>query len=272
MFIDSEFLPTTCPECHSMLEWTKDKDGKDGADLQCPNRKCGEVKRVESFIKDLGIDKVGESSLINFGIRTFTDLLSWSPDLKYRSQVDFTKQLSKKLFNASKVDIMRASNLDGVGTTIFDKILNISNGGDLESMNYMFTNGNYAKYLTEGIGERTLEKAEDDWNDAWAIMQKIVADVRYEEPIEVPKPVKVIAEGSKVAGKSFLFSGTMVKRRTDMEQLVDDMGGFVASSVNKNLQYLICGADQWGSSTKFQKATKLNIPILTESEFWDLVR
>jgi DNA ligase (NAD+) len=70
---------------------------------------------------------------------------------------------------------------------------------------------------------------------------------------------------SPLAGKTFLFTGTLTQMtRDEAEAKVENAGGKIASSVSKNLHYLVVGEK---AGSKLQKATTLGIAILTEQEF-----
>ena len=68
---------------------------------------------------------------------------------------------------------------------------------------------------------------------------------------------------SPLAGKTFLFTGTLTQMTRD-EAEAKKAGGKIASSVSKNLHYLVVGEK---AGSKLQKATTLGIAILTEQEF-----
>jgi len=57
-------------------------------------------------------------------------------------------------------------------------------------------------------------------------------------------------------------------KRNEAEELVLQLGGNIASTINKNLDYLIVG-DKAGS--KLEKAKNLGIKILNEKEFMELI-
>lgn len=71
-----------------------------------------------------------------------------------------------------------------------------------------------------------------------------------------------------LTGLSFCFTGEMVNKRGDLENMVKSKGGEVKSSVTKKLTYLVL-ADT--STTKAAAAKKLNIKCLSEEEFLGLV-
>lgn len=69
-------------------------------------------------------------------------------------------------------------------------------------------------------------------------------------------------------GKSFVITGTLSKPREEYESIIKSHGGEVSSSVSKNTSYLIAGLNP---KSKYQKAEKLGVPILSEQEFIKLM-
>ena len=69
-------------------------------------------------------------------------------------------------------------------------------------------------------------------------------------------------------GKKFLFTGSLVKlTRPEASDLIKEKGGIVASSISKDIDYVVVG-DKPGS--KYDKAKKMNLKIINEDEFQDL--
>jgi DNA ligase (NAD+) len=67
-----------------------------------------------------------------------------------------------------------------------------------------------------------------------------------------------------LSGLSFLFTGTLSMKRNEAEAKVIENGGSVASSVSKNLSYLVAGEK---AGSKLDKANSLGVKVITESEF-----
>lgn len=77
---------------------------------------------------------------------------------------------------------------------------------------------------------------------------------------------------SRVAGKTFMFTGTLSVPRHEAQSIVEELGGIAGSSITKETDYLVCGPDQVGKSNKWEKAGLLGITRVDEDYFWDLVK
>ncbi|MBQ7476311.1 MAG: NAD-dependent DNA ligase LigA [Selenomonadaceae bacterium] len=74
-----------------------------------------------------------------------------------------------------------------------------------------------------------------------------------------------VESDSKIAGKSFVLTGTLENySRDDATKLIEERGGIVKSSVSKITDFVIAGED---AGSKLAKASQLGIKILSESEF-----
>lgn len=86
-------------------------------------------------------------------------------------------------------------------------------------------------------------------------------------------PVQNLAEDATpqgpLAGKTFLFTGTLSMPRTQAQELVLNAGGEVLGSVSGKLNYLVAGESP---GSKVDKARKLGIPIFDEEAFKRLLR
>jgi DNA ligase (NAD+) len=75
---------------------------------------------------------------------------------------------------------------------------------------------------------------------------------------------------TKLSGKTFVVSGVFEKfSRDDLKKAIEDNGGKVGSSISAKTDYVVAG-DNMGPA-KLEKANKLNIPIISENEFMDLI-
>ena len=70
--------------------------------------------------------------------------------------------------------------------------------------------------------------------------------------------------GGALSGKTFVITGTLpTYSRDEARRLIERHGGTVASSVSKNIQYVLVGSD---AGSKLTRARELGIPLLTEAE------
>lgn len=68
-----------------------------------------------------------------------------------------------------------------------------------------------------------------------------------------------------LAGKQFVLTGTLKEfTRTQAKEIISELGGRVTGSVSKKTDYVVAGEDP---GSKYQKAQKLCVPIISEEEF-----
>jgi DNA ligase (NAD+) len=77
---------------------------------------------------------------------------------------------------------------------------------------------------------------------------------------------KQVAENDRLAGQTFLFTGTLNKlKRSDAEEMVEKNGGKIVGGVSSKLNYLVVGED---AGSKLEKAKKItSIKIINEEDF-----
>jgi len=72
-----------------------------------------------------------------------------------------------------------------------------------------------------------------------------------------------------LSGKRFVFTGILEKySRAEAEGIVESLGGSFTSSVSENVDFVVAGKDP---GSKYEKAKKLGIAIISEEEFDKLV-
>ena len=75
-----------------------------------------------------------------------------------------------------------------------------------------------------------------------------------------------------LSNKTFVITGSLThyKNRDELVSVIESMGGKVSGSVSAKTSYLI-NNDAQSSSSKNQKAKKLNIPIISEQDFINMI-
>jgi DNA ligase (NAD+) len=75
--------------------------------------------------------------------------------------------------------------------------------------------------------------------------------------------------GGRLTGKSFVFTGSLVRfTRDEAKRLVEDEGGSVVSSVSKKTGFVVAGEE---AGSKLARAQELGVTVLSEQEFLELL-
>jgi DNA ligase (NAD+) len=125
------------------------------------------------------------------------------------------------------------------------------------------------------LSEEDLMEVEGIGPEVAASVHQFFGDKKNKESTERLKKagVKVIEpkvkEKGKLAGKTFVFTGTLKTfGRDEARNLVESLGGTTVSSVSKKVDFVVIGEDP---GSKFDKAKELGIKILTEEEFKKMI-
>jgi DNA ligase (NAD+) len=118
-----------------------------------------------------------------------------------------------------------------------------------------------------GIGSKVAESIYEYFHDKDNL--KLVDDLLKIE-------VSIKSEGGKtktpkkLAGLSFVLTGTLRKlSRDEVKEKIRALGGNISSSISKNTNYVVVGENP---GNKFEKAKKLNIKIIDEKEFLEMIK
>ena len=119
----------------------------------------------------------------------------------------------------------------------------------------------------EGIGETVIDALAAFFSEPHNVtaLDDLLAEVTVE-----PFVRSAAAEGSPVAGKTVVFTGTLERMtRGEAKALAERLGAKVAGSVSKKTDYVVAGAD---AGSKLAKARDAGVAVLTEEEWLGLVR
>jgi DNA ligase (NAD+) len=127
----------------------------------------------------------------------------------------------------------------------------------------------YDELITvDEIGSRIAESLIDYFKDHRHIdqLEKLKrAGLQFET-----EATEVALASDKLAGKSFIISGVFENfSRDELTEIIQSNGGKIVSSISAKLNFLVAG-DNMGPS-KLEKAQKLNIPIISETELLAMI-
>lgn len=85
-----------------------------------------------------------------------------------------------------------------------------------------------------------------------------------------PRETKPKDHHEFISGKAFVVTGTLSRMgRKEIEDLISSLGGRAVSKVTKKTDYVIVGTN---AGSKLDEANRLNVPILSEDEFFDMIK
>jgi DNA ligase (NAD+) len=76
------------------------------------------------------------------------------------------------------------------------------------------------------------------------------------------------ARGTKLAGKTFVLTGTLDRPRDQVKRMIEDAGGRVSGSVSKKTDYVVAGTD---AGSKLDKAKELGVAVIGERDLDELL-
>lgn len=263
---------THCPECNTELVRNEGE-----ANHYCPNfYGCPPqiIGRIQHYIsrKAMDIEGLGGETvtlLFNNGlVHNYADLyeLTVSQILPLeRMAQKSAENLVKGVENSKNIPFERvlfALGIRFVGETVAKKLAkHYKNIDALRQATLMDL------VLVDEIGERIAQSVLDFFENQEnkIIIKKLAGFGVQFEIIEKINPNAT----EKLSGKTFVVSGVFEKfSRDDLKKAIEDNGGKVGSSISAKTDYVIAG-DNMGPA-KLDKATKLNIPVITEDDFMNL--
>lgn len=259
--------PIICPCCKEKLQ-------EIGINLFCVNQNCRDkqINKITYFASKNCMDIVGLSDKI---IATLFDknLIRKASDLYQLTPQDFEgiegfkdKKINnilssiEKSKNVNLNNFIDALSIDGVGektakdlakkfldinslkNATYEQLININDIGDIIAKNII-------EYFSNKDNLDEIERL-------------------FELGVNIKKSEKKqINKDSFFYNKKVVLTGTLDNyKRQEATKLIEDRGGEVVSSVSKNTDYVICGAD---AGSKLDKARALKINILYEKDFID---
>ena len=264
---------THCPECNTELIRAEGE-----ANHYCPNfYGCPPqiIGRIQHYIsrKAMDIEGLGGETvalLFNNGlVHNYADLYELTVEqvlpLERMAQKS-AENLVKGVAHSKEVPFERvlfALGIRFVGETVAKKLAKHYKSIDALSQASLMD-----LILVDEIGDRIAQSVLDFFENQEN--RKIIDRLKkYGIQFEIVEKVNPNAT-TKLSGKTFVVSGVFEKfSRDDLKKAIEDNGGKVGSSISAKTDYVVAG-DNMGPA-KLEKANKLNIPIISENEFMDLI-
>lgn len=270
-------IPKFCPACS---EKTQIKNENGVETLYCVNEACPakQIKRFSLFVSRdaMKIDGLSEATLEKF------------------ISVGFIKKLSDIYKLAEHKEAI--CNMDGFGDKSYEKLISsIEKSRDVLLPNLIYALGilnvglSNAKiickafdYDIEKIKNATVEEiaVTDNIGDviATSVFDFFHDSEKLSEFNELVNELNILIPekketNSNIVGKTFVITGSLntYENRNALKDLIESLGGKVAGSVSAKTDYLI-NNDVTSNSSKNKKAKELNIQIISEENFNELIK
>jgi len=260
-------IPKKCPVCGTKIVHTADEVA-----VRCPNRMCpARLKwRIKYYASRdaMDIDHLGESTIDKLIENDFIDNIA-------------------DLYSLKKEDILK---LEGFKDKSAENLLDSIEKSKKQSLSRLIYGlgirhvGKYAAQLlasqynsVDELAKTSAEELKEIHGLGEKTAEAIATFFATEENLNLIEKLKDIGVKTKevkakdllLRGKKFVFTGGLTSMsRPDASELVKQKGGIVASSVSKDLDYVVVG-EKPGS--KYEKAKKLGIKVINEEEFKKIV-
>lgn len=269
-------IPTVCPCCGHPTEVKYTDNSKV---LMCTNPDCS-AKKLACFThfvsrKCMNIDGLSERTLelliSNNLIKNFRDIYHLKEHVGKLCTLDgMGKKSVENLLNSIEKsrdvkleNFIAALGIPNIGLSAAKAISKKFNGSHYDFI-LALSNDNYDFSQIDDFGEITNKSLHDWWHSKDPMVELL--------PMEVNFIVEDTGSNANLDGKSFCITGSLTyyANRDALVKAIEDNGGKYVSSVSKKTDYLI-NNDKTSTSGKNKKAMDLNIPIISEEDFINMI-
>lgn len=278
-------IPDKCPICGQSTKIIKENESEV---LCCTNEDCkgrllGKLTHAASK-NALNINGLSESTIekfINLGwLNSIKDIYYLSAhENEMKTMESFGKKSVEKLLNSIKES--RKTNLQRFLYSLSIPLLGKSASQDIAQScteqntssigNFMVTMTTYgAEHFRSisGIGDSLINSLNTYFNKHCSEIFELSKEFTFESPNIVLDKIP-----NTLQGKTFVVTGSVnhYKNRDELKADIVARGGTVAGSVSSKTSYLI-NNDINSTSSKNQKAKSLNVPIISEEDFLQMLQ
>lgn len=274
-------IPNKCPICGQPTKIVKENDSEV---LMCENPDCkGKLlgKLVHATSRNaLDIENLSESTIekfINLGWLTSIKDIYYLKchENEMKTLEGFGKKSVEKLL--SSIEKSRNTTLDRfiyslsipmIGKTVSKLIAEKVNYSIREFITIMGIKGAVYFSSLDGISDKKISSIDSYWSKHSDMIYELSKEFTFESPNIVLDEIP-----NTLQGKTFVVTGSVnhYKNRDELKADIVSHGGTVVGSVNSKTSYLI-NNDINSTSSKNQKAKSLNIPIISEEEFFSMIQ
>jgi DNA ligase (NAD+) len=262
-------LPDSCPQCNGEVIRPEGE-----VVARCQNAACpAQVKgRIDHFVskRAMNMDGLGTKlidQMVEEGLlRDFSDIFT----LKKEDVAGLERMAEKSAENL--MDAIKASKIVSLWRFVYG--LGIRNIGEHLAQVLANRFGDLDAIMSAAPEE--LEEIDEVGPIVAASIHSFFSGESNRAIVERCLASGVILENpptfsgaTPLEGKTFVFTGSLEKfSRSEAKEMVEHMGGRAGGSVNQKTDYLVAGP---GTGSKKTKAEELGVPILTETEFFNLI-
>jgi DNA ligase (NAD+) len=266
-------FPSHCPDCGTALIRNEGEANHYCMnELGCPTQIKG---KIEHFIqrKALNIENLGVETIdLLFEKRIISNVADLY-DLNEKSFVGLEGFQAKSISNILKSiekskeipfrRVLFGLGIRHVGATIAEKLVL-----QFQSIEKLMVASYEELIEVPEIGDRIAQSLMDYFSKEENL--QIIERLRQSQ-IQLSEIIsQIVLESSVLEGKSFVISGVFENfERDELKDKIVANGGKVVSSISSKLDFLLAGQNM--GPAKLEKANKLNIKILSEEEFLQLL-
>ena len=263
-------MPKFCPSCGAAVSRDADE-----AAVRCTNTNCpAQLLR----------------HLIHFSSRDAMDIEGLGPAVLKLLLDNKLISSTLDLYSLKKSDI---NTLEGFGDKSADNLIsNIEKSKRNDFYRFIYALG------IRHIGNKAAKLLVSRFNDIDSILNATAADIEeidgfgsvmadsVVEYMSLPQTREMLEnfrtlglnlssdipenQDTRFMGKTFVLTGSLEKfTRNEASEIIEKLGGKTSSSVSKNTDFVLAGEN---AGSKLDRATALNIKVISEDDFLDLIK
>lgn len=260
-------MPTTCPRCGGRVRREEGEVYYRCLNVACPTKLEGGIKHFAGK-HAMDIDGLGDKLVHQLVETGLVEDLAGVYHLTLDQLVELERMGEKSAQNL-------LARIERSKQTTLARLLN--------GLSIRHVGEATAKALADHFGDidKVLAAKEEDLLEIRDIGPEVASAISefFAEPRNRQQIRRLLGAGvrpawerrrsGKLAGKRFVFTGGLgAMSRHEAQAIVERLGGAVASSVSKNVDFVVAGEE---AGSKLKKAKELGIELLSEQQFFDLV-